>query len=177
MEIKVLDIKKNSVYAIKPMESEKYHAGLDFFSAYEYKIKPNGKKMIDTEIKIQIPVDMCGALEGNKTYSYENHCTIIGGTIDEKFKDTVKFALFNHGSKRLVVPHGQLIGHLIVLGEVIYPVVRNAGDPEPDDDVDTEKCCDGLSNKFEKIEIDINKEDPGRTLKFLRTFNFSIPFP
>jgi hypothetical protein len=33
MEIKVLDITKNSIYAIKPMRSEKYHAGLDFFSA------------------------------------------------------------------------------------------------------------------------------------------------
>jgi dUTPase len=166
MEIKVLDIKKNSVYAIKPMESEKYHAGLDFFSAYEYKIKPNGKKIIDTEIKIQIPEDMCGTLEGNKTFSYENHCTLIGETIDDIFKETVKFTLFNHGNKKLVVPYGQLIGHLIVLGKVIYPIARNVDDPEPDDDADTEGCCDELSNKFEKIEINIDKKAPRRALHF-----------
>jgi dUTPase len=152
MEIKVLDITKISIYAIKPMRSEKYHAGLDFFSAYEYKIKPNGKKIIDTEIKIQIPLDMCGTLEGNNTYSYNNHCTLIGETIDENFKDTIKFTLFNHGGKKLVVPYGQLIGHLLITGKLIYPIVRNVDDPEPDDDVDIYGCCNGLSNKFEKLE-------------------------
>ncbi len=148
------------------MESEKYHAGLDFFSAYEYKIKPNGKKIIDTEIKIQIPEDMCGTLEGNKDFSYENHCTLIGETVDDKFKETVKFSLFNHGSKKLVVPYGQLIGHLIVLGKVIYPIARNVDDPEPDDDAGTEGGCNEISNKFEKIEIDIDKKAPRRALLF-----------
>jgi dUTPase len=166
MEIKVLDIKKNSVYAIKPMESEKYHAGLDFFSAYEYKIKPKGKKIIDTEIKIQISEDMCGTLEGNKDFSYENHCTLIGETIDDIFKQTVKFTLFNHSSKKLVVPYGQLIGHLIVLGKVIYPIARNVDDPEPDDDADTGECCNELSNKFEKMEMDANKKNTRRNLIF-----------
>ncbi len=126
MEIKVLDIKKNSVYAINPMESEKYCAGLDFFSAYEYKIKPNGKKIIDTEIEIQIPEDMGGTLEGNKNFSYENHCTLIGETVDD----------------------------------------RNVDDPEPDDDADIEGCCNELSNKFEKIEIDVNKKNTRRKLIF-----------
>jgi dUTPase len=166
MEIKVLNIKKNSVYAKEPRESEKYHAGLDFFSAYEYKIKPNGKKIIDTEIEIQMPEDMCGTLEGNKNFSYENHCTLLGETIDDKFKETVKFSLFNHGRKKLVVPYGQLIGHLIVIGKVIYPIARNVDDPEPDDDAHIEGCCNELSNKFEKIEIDISKENARRKLIF-----------
>jgi dUTPase len=137
------------------MRSEKYNAGLDFFSAYEYKIKPNGKKIIDTEIQIQIPMDMCGKLEGNSTYSYENHSTVVGETIDENFKDTIKFTLFNQRNKKLIVPYGQLIGHLLIIGKIIYPIVRNVDDPEPDDDVDTEGCCNGLSNKFEKLEIGI----------------------
>jgi dUTPase len=166
MEMKVLDIQKNSAYAIKLLESEKFHAGLDFFSAYEYKIKPHGKKIIDTEIKIQIPEDMCGTLEGNKDFSYENHCTLIGEMVDDKFKETVKFSLFNHGRKKLVVPHGQLIGHLIVLGKVIYPIARNVDDPEPDDDAHIEGCCNELSNKFEKIDIDISKKQARRKLIF-----------
>jgi dUTPase len=98
---------------------------------------------------------MCGTLEVNNTYGYENHCTLIGETIDENFKDTVKFMLFNHGNKKLVVPYGQLIGHLLILGKIIYPIVRNVDDLEPDDDVDREGRCNGLSNKFEKLEIDI----------------------
>jgi dUTPase len=166
MEIKVLNTKKNSVYAIMPRESEKYHAGLDFFSAYEYKIKPNGKKIIDTEIEIQIPEDMCGTLEGNKNFAYENHCTLIGETVDDKFKETVKFSLFNHGSKKLVVPYGQLIGHLVIIGKIIYPIARNVDDPEPDDDTDTGVCSSELSNKFKKIEIDVNKKNTRRKLIF-----------
>jgi hypothetical protein len=86
---------------------------------------------------------------------------LIGETVE-----TVKFSLFNHGSKKLVVPYGQLIGHLIVLGKVIYPIARNVDDPEPDDDADTEGCCNELSNKFEKIEISIDKKAPRRALHF-----------
>jgi dUTPase len=60
MEIKVLETRKNSATAIIPIRSQKYYTGLDFYSAYEYKIKPNGKKLIDTEIKIKIPKKCMG---------------------------------------------------------------------------------------------------------------------
>jgi dUTPase len=153
MEIKVLETRKNSATAIIPIRSEKYYTGLDFFSAYDYKIKPNGKKIIDTEIKIQIPEKLYGHTTGNNEYSYENHCTILGTIIDKKFKDTVKFNLFNHGNKKIMVPHGQLIGHLLVVEKLIYPIARNVDVPDSDDDAEGRN---GLSNKFEKLEIGIN---------------------
>ncbi len=71
--------------------------------------------------------------------------------------------MFNHGRKKIIVPHGQLIGHLLVVEKLIYPIARDVDVPDSDDDAEG---SNGLSNGFEKIEIDTDKKAPRRALQF-----------
>jgi dUTP pyrophosphatase len=156
IEISMINVTKNSRKAIVPKRSERYFTGLEFFSAYEYKIEPHGNQIINTEIILDIPKVVYGTLIGDIDFMIQNNVTIANDMADLHYDDyhnTIKFALFNNANKEIVVKHGQKIGHLIVKESLVLPMIGNVY-PDSDDDAVTECGCNGLSNRFEKFKLD-----------------------
>jgi len=153
MDVKILKVCKNTENAIMPTTSTKYSAGLDFYSAYRYTIPPYGKEIVDTELKIELPRNTYGRLAGRSNYSYQNHISVNAGVCDADYRGTIKFLIFNHANRELIIPYGQKIGQMVI-EKIVYPVVRQVDEEAL---TKTERGIKGFTKEFKKL-MTVNAE-------------------
>jgi dUTP pyrophosphatase len=122
MNFKILKVCKNKEYATLPTRGSEYSAGLDFYSAYNYIIIPNGKEIINTEIRIELPKYAYGRLAGRSNFSWQTQTTVAAGVIDEDYTGVIKFLIFNHSKENVIIIQGQKIGQMII-EKIIYPII------------------------------------------------------
>lgn len=64
--------------AFAPIKGSFKAAGYDLKSAFNYVIPPNGKELIDTGIKIELPAECYGRIASKSSLS-KNHSIEVGG--------------------------------------------------------------------------------------------------
>ena len=92
----VLRFKKLSVNATSPLQSSRYAAGFDLYSAESKQISPQSHAIVDTDIAIQLLPGTYGRIAPRSGLAVKHFIDIGEGVLDLDFRGSVRVVLFNH---------------------------------------------------------------------------------
>lgn len=110
-----LYIKKLSANAKTPTDhGDLNNAGYDLYAAEAAVIPPLTRKLIKTNIAIQLPEKTYGRIAPRSGLAYKSGIDVMAGVIDRNYRDDVGVILFNTGTEDFIVKIGDRIAQLIV---------------------------------------------------------------
>ena len=110
-----LYIKKLSVNAKTPTDhGDSNNAGYDLYAAEAAVIPSLTRKLIKTNIAIQLPENTYGRIAPRSGLAYKAGIDVLAGVIDRGYRDDVGVILFNTGDKEFVVNVGDRIAQIII---------------------------------------------------------------
>ncbi len=121
----ILFVKKLSPAAILPTQGSPQAAGLDLYSVENCEIPPFEKKLIKTDIAIQLPPGTYGRIASRSGLAAEHSLTVGGGVIDPDYRGNLIVILFNHSSKIVHIQFHEKIAQLI-LERYSSPIVQES---------------------------------------------------
>lgn len=91
-------------------------AGMDLYAAEEYLLKPGERKLINTGIKIALPVGYEAQVRPKSGLALKHGISIVNtpGTIDAGYRGLVGVIAINHGSEDFKVEKNQKIAQMII---------------------------------------------------------------
>ena len=117
-----LSFMKLSEDAKPPERASTNAAGLDLFSAKTILIPSRGRRMVPTDIAIQLPKGTYGRIAPRSGMAVRHFIGVGGGVIDYDFTGNVTVILFNHGDQMFKVEKGDRIAQLII-EKISQPVI------------------------------------------------------
>ena len=118
----ILTFVKLSGDAKPPERASTNAAGLDLFSAKTILIPSRGRRMVPTDIAIQLPKGTYGRIAPRSGMAVRHSIGVGGGVIDNDFTGNVTVILFNHGEQMFRVEKGDRIAQLI-LEKISHPII------------------------------------------------------
>lgn len=94
-------------------------AGFDLCSSIACVVPKQGKYLIDTGIKIQLPSNTYAQLKSRSGLASKKNIHVGAGVIDEDYRGEVKVLLLNHSNEDFQVNIGDRIAQMIVI-----PILR-----------------------------------------------------
>jgi dUTP pyrophosphatase len=116
-------IKLLSPLAKVPTRGSEYSAGYDLYSTEELDIFPNERKLIKTDISLDIPNGLYCRIAPRSGLAFKNGLDVLAGVIDEDFSGNIGVILINHGDKTFHINVGDRIAQIIF--ENYTPVTFN----------------------------------------------------
>ena len=110
MEFKVF---LNSSNAHVPKRAEEGAAGYDLFSAEDATINSRERKLISTDIAIQLPHETYGRVAPRSGMSVKGF-DVGAGVIDESYRGIIKVLLINNSNENKEIKKGDRIAQLII---------------------------------------------------------------
>jgi dUTP pyrophosphatase len=108
-------IKLQSDKAKVPWSANPHDAGRDLFAAEEASIAPLTRKLVSTDISIEIPDGYYGRIAPRSGLAYKNGIDTMAGVIDSTYRGVVGVILFNSDrEKTFEVKIGDRIAQLII---------------------------------------------------------------
>jgi dUTP pyrophosphatase len=105
-----------------PGRADEGAAGYDLFSAEDVIIPVKTRKLVSTDISIQIPHETYARVAPRSGLSAKNWIDVGAGVIDESYRGIVKVLLINNGSNDFQVKIGDRIAQLII-EKCFYPEI------------------------------------------------------
>lgn len=124
---KILKFTKAVPEAFAPTKGSAKAAGYDLRSAYDYVVPSQGKGIIDTGIKIQLPEGCYGRIAPRSGLAAKNFIDVGAGVVDEDYRGLIMVVLFNHSSTQFEVKKGDRIAQLIC-ERIYYPDIEEVND-------------------------------------------------
>jgi len=115
----VLRWAKLSDSAKAPTRGSAKAAGYDLYSAEEATIEPGKRKLVATDIQIEVPSGCYGRVAPRSGLAVKHGIDVGAGVVDEDYRGNVKVLLFNFGDTEFKVAPGDRIAQL-VLERIIY---------------------------------------------------------
>lgn len=115
-----LGFKRLTEYAFPPQRSSESAAGFDLRSAYDYVVPKFDRKLIKTDIAIELPIQCYGRIAPRSGLALHNFIDVGAGVIDRDYTGNVCVLLFNHSNQDFVVKRGDRIAQLIC-EVILYP--------------------------------------------------------
>jgi len=115
----VLRWAKLSESAKAPTRGSAKAAGYDLYSAEEATIEPGKRKLVATDIQIEVPSGCYGRVAPRSGLAVKHGIDVGAGVVDEDYRGNVKVLLFNFGDTEFKVAPGDRIAQL-VLERIIY---------------------------------------------------------
>lgn len=111
-----MNFTKLSENAFTPTRGSDYAAGLDLYSAYDYKILPFAKKnqLILTDIKLEIPLGYYGRIASTSGLSLKKSIEVGAGVIDSDYRGNIGVILYNFGNSEFIIRKGDKIAQIII---------------------------------------------------------------
>lgn len=110
-----LYFKKLSEKAQVPTDhGDSNNAGYDLYSAESAIIPPLSRKLIKTNLAIQLPENTYGRIAPRSGLAYKFGIEVMAGVIDRNYRDDVGVILYNAGTEDFFVKAGDRIAQLIV---------------------------------------------------------------
>ncbi len=111
----ILYIKKLSANATTPTDhGDANNAGYDLYAAEDAVIPPLTRRLIKTDIAVQLPQNTYGRLAPRSGLAYKYGIDVMAGVIDRNYRDGIGVILFNTGTGDFTVKTGDRIAQLIV---------------------------------------------------------------
>ncbi|AAG02708.1 dUTPase [Betaentomopoxvirus amoorei] len=106
--------------AFEPIRQTSKSAGMDLKSAYDYIVSAHDKKLIKTDLIIEIPKGCYARLAPRSDLALNKFIDIGAGVIDEDYRGNVGVILFNHSNEDFIINRGDRISQLIC-EKILYP--------------------------------------------------------
>lgn len=120
-----LYIKKLSVNAKTPTDhGDSNNAGYDLYAAEAAIVPPLTRKLIKTNIAIQLPENTYGRIAPRSGLAYKAGIDVLAGVIDRNYRDDVGVILLNTGDKDFIVNVGDRIAQIIIETYHKFPFVE-----------------------------------------------------
>ena len=97
-----------------PKRAHKEDAGLDFFTPKNVCIEGKSSVVVDTGVRIEIPVGWVGFVK-SKSGLMVKADLVTDGTVDAGYTGTVAIKLFNHGSEAVNFNAGDKIAQMVIV--------------------------------------------------------------
>lgn len=105
-----------------PKRADEGAAGYDLFSAEDLIIPKSTRKLVSTDISIQIPDQTYARVAPRSGLSVKNSIDIGAGVIDQSYRGIVRVLMINNGSNDFEVKKGDRIAQLII-ERCFYPEI------------------------------------------------------
>lgn len=105
--------------AYSPSRATERSAGIDLYSAYEYYIRPGGRVLVSTDLKIAIPDGCYGRIAPRSGLAVYDSIDVGAGVIDADYRGVVYVLLINNGTKVFRVHPSMRVAQLI-LEKIVY---------------------------------------------------------
>ena len=136
----ILRVRKHSANAKLPYRSSANAAGYDLYASDDVTVPANGKKLVPTDISLEIPLGYYGRVAPRSGLALNHHLDVGAGVIDPDYRGKLGVLLFNFSSKDYEVKTGDKIAQLL-LEKIITPLVE-----EVDQLVSTERGEGGFGS-------------------------------
>ncbi|WP_026884389.1 dUTP diphosphatase [Clostridium akagii] len=109
-------IEKINEKAIIPFYAHSGDAGMDLFSVEKVLIAPGEIKLINTGIKLQLPLNTEAQVRPRSGLALKYGITVLNspGTIDEGYRGEVAIILINHGKEPFIVEENMKIAQMVI---------------------------------------------------------------
>ena len=121
MKLKIL---KTHEKAIVPQYAHFNDSGMDLFSVDNVVIEPGKIKLINTGIKIELPVNTEAQIRPRSGLALKSGITVLNtpGTIDEGYRGEIGIIIINHSKISFEVEVGMKIAQMVIM-PVLHPEV------------------------------------------------------
>ena len=89
-------------------------AGLDLYSVEDLVLYPGCKEMIETGVAIELAEDEVGMIWPRSGLAAKYAVDVLGGVVDNDYRNGVAVVLINHGERKLEISCGDRIAQLVV---------------------------------------------------------------
>lgn len=110
----LVGFKKTIEQAFTPKRATHQAAGLDIRSPSDYIIHPKSIQLIDSGLRLYLPVNTYGRIAGRSSLALNYFIDILGGVVDNDYTGSVKIMLANHGSEDFHIARGDKIAQIII---------------------------------------------------------------
>ena len=115
-------------HAILPSLGSELAAGYDLCSSMNCKVPKQGKILVNTGIKIQLPSNTYAQLKSRSGLACKKNIHVGAGVIDEDYRGEVKVLLLNHSDEDFEVNIGDRIAQMIIIPILRPEISLNAVD-------------------------------------------------
>ena len=112
-ELEILQVVKITDKATFPTKAYRNSAGHNLYSAYDYKIPPQGKEKIMTDIRVKVPEGTYGRIAPRSGMAMQNHISIGAGVVDEDYTGNLSIVVFNLSNSEFDIKAGDSVAQLI----------------------------------------------------------------
>ena len=142
----ILRVKKHSTNAKLPYRSSANAAGYDLYASDDVTIPANGKKLIPTDISLEVPLGFYGRVAPRSGLALNHHLDVGAGVIDPDYRGKLGVLIFNFSGKEYEVKTGNKIAQLL-LEKIITPLVEEVDELESTERGEGGFGSTGLSDK------------------------------
>ena len=118
-----LKVKRLTSNATIPTRGSIQAAGYDLYSAENASIESSCRKLIKTDLQIQVPTHTYGRIAPKSSLAINHWLDIGGGVVDEDFRGNVNVCLINNGPQKYKIKKGNQIAQLIIT-PVEHPAIE-----------------------------------------------------
>lgn len=97
-----------------PSKQSSEAAGYDLYATEDGSILPNDRKLIDTGIKLQIPIGYYGRIAPRSSLALKYGIDVGAGVIDSDYRGKIKVILFNHSREKFIYKKFDRIAQIII---------------------------------------------------------------
>lgn len=119
---RILKVKLLTSYGYLPTKPYTESAGFDLRSAYEWNVPAGDRKLIPTDIAIELPKGCYGRIAPRSGLAYNKFIDVGGGVIDADYRGNIMVCLYNHSKSVFHIERGCRIAQLIC-EKIYYPEV------------------------------------------------------
>ena len=119
--------------ATTPKKGTKYSAGYDLHSAYDYSLLAKSRKLVLTDLKMQMPRKCYGRIAPRSGLALKHGIDVLAGVIDQDYRGNIGVVLINFGNETFNIKKGDRVAQLI-FEKIYYPKlieVNCIGDDTP----------------------------------------------
>ncbi|KAH1014660.1 deoxyuridine 5'-triphosphate nucleotidohydrolase [Dendroctonus ponderosae] len=113
--------------AFAPTRATPRSAGYDLKSAVDTFVMAEGKSIVTTGLKIELPDGCYGRIAPRSGLAMNNFINVAAGVIDQDYRGIVKVILFNHSHLDFHIKKGDRIAQLIC-ERIYYPDIEEVQD-------------------------------------------------
>lgn len=145
----ILKVVKTSPSAILP-EKVKGDLCYDLFTIDEGILNPMERRLFDTGCIIGFPEGFGGNIRDRSGHAYKKGLHILGGVIDETYRDTTKILIINLGVAPVSITKGDKLAQIKIERDYHFEVV------EVDSLDDTDRGINGFGSNYQENLKDNN---------------------
>lgn len=110
-----MNIKIQRVEDVKlPSYAHPGDAGLDLYSAEDFRLKPGERKIISTGIKMAVPVNHVGLIWDRSGLAAKNSIHVLAGVIDSGYRGKIGVVLKNLGDEEIKITKNMRIAQMLI---------------------------------------------------------------